>query len=51
MELFIIISHLFSIVPGKPGAPKAIPFDDTSINITFQNSNYGGLPTKFKLFV
>ena len=39
------------IVPGKPDAPTAIPFDDTSINVTFHLSSYGGFPTKFRVLV
>ena len=39
------------LVPGKPGAPKADPFDDSAINITFQRPTYGGLPTKFFVYV
>lgn len=37
-------------IPGKPGAPKAKPFDDTAINVTFQRPSYGGLPTKFYVY-
>ncbi|XP_047146188.2 fibronectin type III domain-containing protein isoform X1 [Hydra vulgaris] len=37
-------------IPGKPNAPKAVSFDDTSINVTFQLPNYGGLPSMFYIF-
>ena len=46
-----IIIHNCILVPGKPGTPKVTPFDDTSLNVTFQNSGYGGLPAKFRIFV
>lgn len=41
---------IFFVVPGKPGAPMAKPFDDTAINITFQRPTYGGLPSTFEVY-
>ena len=46
--LYIFI--YFQLVPGKPGQPKATPFDDTAINVTFQRPSYGGLPSKFMVY-
>lgn len=46
-----IVIQNFILVPGKPDTPQVTTFDDTSLNVTFQNSGYGGLPTKFRIFV
>jgi hypothetical protein len=37
-------------IPGKGGAPLAVPFDDTKINVTYQRPSYGGLPTRIYIF-
>ena len=38
-------------IPGKSDAPIVKPFDDSSLNVTFQRPGYGGLPTKFQILV
>ena len=48
---FMIPIILLIIVPGKPDMPFVQAFDDTSVNVTFRNSNFGGLPTKFRVYV
>ena len=51
MSYYMIPIILLIIVPGKPDMPFVQAFDDTSVNVTFRNSNFGGLPTKFRVYV